>query len=190
MLIQRQQTLLPGCLELQPQVAHDSRGAFVETFNSDAFAALGLPCCWAEQYYSVSKRGVLRGLHFQLPPFEHGKLVYCIAGEVLDVAVDFRKGSPAFGKHVCVLLHADKANMVYLPAGLAHGFYTLSSTATLVYSTTSVYSPQHDSGIRWHSASIKWPEGKPELSQRDRGLIGFDAFESPFTYSKSNEAAR
>ena len=117
-------TEIPGCYEVQPKVFKDKRGAFVKTFHAGDFHSYGLCADWTEQYYSRSKRGVLRGLHFQLPPHDHAKLVYCVAGSVLDVAFDLRIGSPTYGKAVMLELSAKKGNMIYLPKGLAHGFCT------------------------------------------------------------------
>jgi dTDP-4-dehydrorhamnose 3,5-epimerase len=182
MSIRKNSTAIPGCFELQPPVLADSRGAFVKTFREDWFAELGLRTAWVEQYYSVSKRRVLRGLHFQLPPHDHAKLVYCTAGEVMDVAVDLRVGSPSFGQHACVTLSSTLGNMVYLDVGLAHGFYTLSDNATLVYNVTSVYAPRHDCGIRWDSVDVPWPDKHPALSDRDSRLVPFKDFASPFSY--------
>lgn len=176
-------TTIAGCYEIQPRILADARGAFVKTFHAEWFAELGLATHWAEQYYSVSQKGVLRGLHFQTPPHDHAKLVYCIAGEVLDVAVDLRKGSPTYGQHVALTLSATQGNMIYLAPGLAHGFYTLSDSATLVYNVTTVYTPSHDSGIRWDSVGIAWPDGEPRISERDQAFSLLADFVSPFTYS-------
>ena len=182
MSIGRHPTAIPGCIELQPAVLADGRGAFVKTFRQDWFAEAGMRTDWVEQYYSVSEKGVLRGLHFQLPPHDHAKLVYCTAGEVMDVAVDLRVDSPTFGRHVCVTLSAGKGNMLYLESGLAHGFYTLSDSATMLYSVTSVHAPGHDAGIRWDSAGIPWPDGNPRLSERDQALPPLREFASPFRF--------
>ena len=175
-------TDIVGCFELQPRVLTDARGDFVKTFHQDWFQEHGLRTDWVEQYYTKSRKGVLRGLHFQLPPHDHAKLVYCTAGEVMDVALDLRKGSPSFGRHVCLTLRAASGNLMYLASGLAHGFYTLSDSATMVYNVTSVYSPACDSGIRWDSAGIAWPDQAPTLSERDQGFVGLGSFDSPFRF--------
>ncbi|WPL10440.1 dTDP-4-dehydrorhamnose 3,5-epimerase [Thiorhodovibrio litoralis] len=176
------ETMLPDCYELQPRVLSDVRGCFVKTFQQNWFEDLGLSTHWAEQYYSVSQHGVLRGLHFQLPPHDHAKLVYCAAGEVMDVALDLRKGSPTLGQHICLTLNAAKGNMIYLAPGLAHGFFTLSESATLIYNVTSVYVPSHDTGIRWDSFGVPWPEQDPQMSDRDRGFVSLNCFDSPFYF--------
>lgn len=175
-------TTIVGCFELQPRVLTDARGAFVKTFHQGWFQEHGLRTDWVEQYYTTSTKGVLRGLHFQLPPHDHAKLVYCTAGEVMDVALDLRKGSPSFGRHVCLMLRAARGNLMYLPSGLAHGFYTLSDSATVVYNVTSVYSPESDSGVRWDSAGIAWPDQAPALSDRDQGFDSLGSFDSPFRF--------
>ena len=177
------ETTIPGCYELQARQLSDDRGTFVKTYHREWFQSLGLRTDWVEQYYSVSKPGVVRGLHFQLPPHDHAKLVYCISGRVLDVALDLRKGSPTYGEHIRRELSAEKSNMLYLPAGLAHGFSTYGEPATLVYNVTSVYHPASDTGIRWDSAGIKWPHKKPKVSDRDQGFAGFSDFCSPFVFN-------
>src|SRR5258706_12995753 len=139
-------TALPGCLELTAVVRKDARGHFIKTVHAGFFDSHAMRSDFREQYYSVSHRNVLRGLHFQLPPQQHAKLVYCTAGSVLDAVLDLRAGE-TYGRHILVEIGAEKANMIYIPEGCAHGFLTLSDSATLVYNVTSVYSAQHDTGI-------------------------------------------
>lgn len=175
-------TSIPGCTEIRPRIHRDARGRFVKVFHRQAFAAAGLNTEYPEEFYSVSCRGVIRGLHFQLPPMDHIKLVYCVAGEVQDAVLDLRQGSPAYGRYALIELSADVGNMVYIPRGLAHGFCTLSETATLVYKISSVYSPTHDCGVRWNSAGIPWAATEPVLSERDCTHPPFWTFRSPFDY--------
>lgn len=175
-------TAIPGCVELRPRVRKDERGRFVKIFHREAFAAHSLATDYAEEYYSVSRCGVIRGLHFQKPPMDHAKLVYCVAGEVQDVVLDLRKGSPTYGEHAVVELSAAAGNMVYLPPGLAHGFCTRSETATLIYKVTTVHSPDHDCGVLWNSAGIDWAASEPMLSLRDRRHPALATFASPFAY--------
>lgn len=195
MILERIDTAIAGCYELRPRVAADARGSFVKTFHRDTFAGLGLAVDWAEQFYSLSRKNVLRGLHFQTPPHAHAKLVYCPAGEVLDAAVDLRVGSPSHGRHVTLRLSGDAGNMLYLPTGLAHGFLTLSDEALMVYNVTSGYAPAHDTGIRWDSAGIDWPlanlagGGAPLLSPRDAGFAAMADFASPFVFDAEHPAA-
>jgi dTDP-4-dehydrorhamnose 3,5-epimerase len=108
------------------------------------------------------------------------KLVYCISGEALDVVIDLRKNSPTYGEHAKFNLSAEKANMVYIPSGMAHGFLVLSESATLVYNVTSLYAPESDSGIRWDASGIAWPIKQPIVSERDRGFVGLGEFETRF----------
>lgn len=189
MNLNRVETKIPGCYELQARNLSDDRGAFVKTYHRDWFKSLGLCADWAEQYCSVSKPCVVRGLHFQLPPHEHAKLVYCVSGRVLDVALDLRKRSPTYGEHICLELSAVQANMLYLPAGLAHGFSTYDEPAIMVYNVSSVYHAESDTGIHWNSAGIEWPHKRPKLSGRDQNFEQLSTFDSPFTFGNEREAA-
>lgn len=181
-MIELRESRITGCFQLQPKVLHDERGTFVKTFHKDIFSELEIQTAWAEEYYSISRKGVLRGLHFQLPPHDHEKLVYCVAGKVLDVVVDLRVGSPTYGRFETFELSAEKANIIYVPRGLAHGFYTISDTATMIYKVSTVYAPSHDSGILWNSIGIPWPDNNPLVSKRDSEFIPFSAFKSIFKY--------
>ncbi|MDD2719894.1 MAG: dTDP-4-dehydrorhamnose 3,5-epimerase [Gallionella sp.] len=173
---------LAGCFELQPKAFDDNRGRFVKVFHEQAFAEQGLETGFAEEYYSLSHKNVVRGLHFQLPPMDHVKMVYCVSGEVLDVVVDLRVGSPTYGQHALFALSAGKANSVYIPKGMAHGFCVLSEQAIMVYKVSTIYSPAHDAGILWDSAGIPWPLSQAIVSARDQGFPTFDQFVSPFIY--------
>jgi dTDP-4-dehydrorhamnose 3,5-epimerase len=177
-------TNIPGCFEIFPQPMRDERGVFIKTYQENIFAEHGLTTRFTEEFYTSSYKGVLRGLHFQTPPMELVKMVYCVSGRVFDAVVDLRKGSPAYGKYFMCELGAEKANMLYLPAGLAHGFFVLSENAILMYRVTAVHSPAHDSGIRWNSAGIPWPDEHPVLSRRDREFISLSDFKSPFTFKE------
>lgn len=177
------QTGIPGCFELLPKILRDERGSFVKTFHKDIFEKNELKTNFAEEYYTLSHKGVLRGLHFQTPPQDHFKLVYCVHGEVLDAVVDLRKGSPTYALHETFQLSARKANMIYIPPGLAHGFYVVSETAIVAYKVTTVYSPEHDTGLLWNSANIKWSDDNPILSERDRKFIRLEDYKSPFVYT-------
>jgi len=171
-----------GCFEIRPMVIEDERGLFVKTFHEQVFAEHGLETHFAETYFSKSFKGVLRGLHFQVPPHDHAKLIFCLAGSVKDVVVDLRIGSATYGKFASFILDAETANMVYIPRGLAHGFYTISESAIMVYNVTSIYSQQKDTGIHWNSVGIDWPDNNPIVSKRDGQLVPFGEFESPFRF--------
>lgn len=182
-------TAIAGCYEIHPRIFTDSRGSFVKTFHEDIFQQHGLNTHFAEEYYSHSGQNVLRGLHFQLPPQDHVKLVYCTAGEVLDAVVDLRVGSPTYGQFATFSLSAENAIALYIPKGLAHGFYAVSQQATMLYRVSTVYSPEHDAGICWNSVGIPWPSVDPMLSKRDQTFPAFSNFASPFVYSDSAAAA-
>jgi dTDP-4-dehydrorhamnose 3,5-epimerase len=175
-------TTIPGCYELRPQILTDERGQFVKTFSADEFAQAGLDLHFAEEYYTVSRAGVLRGLHFQTPPMEYTKLVYCIAGSVIDAVVDLRIGSPTYCRAATLELSSELGNVLYVPKGLAHGFYVPKGEATLVYNVSAVYSREHDCGILWNSAGICWPTADPITSARDRNFPRLAEFRSPFVY--------
>ncbi len=175
-------TCIPGCLEIRPKIHEDKRGRLIKAFQREAFREMGLCANFSEDFYSVSHRGVVRGLHFQTPPVEHIKLVYCLEGKIQDAALDLRHGSPTFGKHALVQLSAEEGNMLYIPSGLGHGFCTLSENAIVVYKTSTSYSPEHDRGILWNSAGIRWAENNPQLSERDRTQPPLANFQSPFIY--------
>lgn len=173
---------LKDCYEIIPNTLTDNRGIFIKTFHYDSFKYNGLETNFAEQYYSISHQGVLRGLHFQNPPKHHVKLVYCLTGQVIDVVVDLRIGSPTYGQFEMFDLSADKKNMVYIPAGMAHGFYVISESAIVVCNLSTVYSAQHDQGILWNSLDIPWPAPSPILSKKDRELPNFSDLSSQFQY--------
>jgi len=173
---------IPGCFEIILPVFRDQRGLFVKTFHEGLFGAQGLVTTYAEEFYSLSCQGVIRGLHFQCPPRDLTKVVYCLQGEAMDVLVDLRRGSPMYGRHAICELSAATANMVYIPSGIAHGFYARSPEVLMVYKVSAVHSPEHDTGIRWDSLDIPWPDPAPLLSQRDRELVPFVVFDSPFNF--------
>jgi len=163
---------------LTPKVFGDDRGFFFESFNADKFrAATGVDAQFVQDNHSKSQRGVLRGLHYQLPPKAQGKLVRVIQGEVFDVAVDVRRGSPTFGQWVGERLSAENKRQLWIPVGFAHGFVTLSETAEFLYKTTALYSPEHERCIAWDDPqlAIDWQfEGTPLLSGKDREGVPLD----------------
>ena len=163
-------TTIPGVLILEPRVFADDRGSFYESFNERAFeAAVGGPVSFVQDNHSHSRRGVLRGLHFQrVQP--QGKLIRVVHGAVFDVAADIRAGSPTFGRWFGVELSADNRRQLWVPPGLAHGFLTLSETADVLYKTTDYYAPQHEHCVIWNdpTLAVAWPlTGPPILSPRD-----------------------
>ncbi len=175
-----EKTNLDGFYVISLEPHSDVRGKFVKTFNNDIFSNLGLKCNFYESYFSISKKNVLRGLHFQRPPAEHTKLVFLTAGSILDLVVDLRNSSPSYGEYSIVNLDSNDFKMLYIPEGFAHGFYTKSKKATVVYMTTTVHSPDNDSGIKWDSLGIPWPTNNPIISDKDKDLVTFEKFKSPF----------
>ena len=163
------ETELPGVLIVEPKVFPDARGFFVETYNKERYVAGGIAADFVQDNLSFSSRGVLRGLHYQ-NPHAQGKLVYVLQGEVWDVAVDIRPGSPQFGRWTAVTLSSDNKRQFYIPPGFAHGFCVLSDTALFTYKCTDTYHPECDGGIRWDDPDIgiAWPIGEPLLSEKDR----------------------
>lgn len=161
-------TALPEVLVIDPDVFGDARGFFMETWNEAKYRELGIPGLFVQDNISLSARGVLRGLHFQ-HPHGQGKLVYVLQGEVFDVAVDVRYGSPTFGKWAATTLSADNKRQVYVPPGFAHGFCVLSENALFAYKCTDFYSPQCEGAVRWDDADIgiPWPLADVSLSRKD-----------------------
>jgi len=183
-------TGITDCFQVQPRIFEDERGRFVKVFHNEAFSELGLETNFVEEYYSCSRFGVVRGLHFQSPPVDHAKIIYCVEGEVFDVVLDIRIGSPTYGENFKCTLSAHLGNYIYVPKGLAHGFCVTSEKATLVYKVSSIHFPQHDNGILWNSADINWPKNKHILSDRDLSLPRLKDFVSPFFYKPKSVSKR
>ncbi|EIL91807.1 dTDP-4-dehydrorhamnose 3,5-epimerase [Rhodanobacter fulvus Jip2] len=163
------ETALPGALVLEPQVFGDARGFFYESYNEAKYRDAGIDRRFVQSNVSRSAKGVLRGLHYQWPN-PQGKLVSVLEGEVYDVAVDIRQGSPTFGQSVGVMLTAENHRHFWVPEGFAHGFCVLSDFATFSYQCTALYDAKTDAGIRWNDAAlgIDWPVSDPLLSDKDR----------------------
>ncbi len=157
----------------------DNRGSFNKTFSFDEFRSFGINFIPKEIYYSISKKNVIRGMHFQTPPAEHSKLVSVINGKVLDVVLDLRKNSGTYGKAISVILKANE-NSIFIPIGCAHGFKSLENNSFVLYCQTSCYSKENDSGILWNSFGFDWEIENPILSERDLSFIDFNKFISPF----------
>jgi dTDP-4-dehydrorhamnose 3,5-epimerase/CDP-3, 6-dideoxy-D-glycero-D-glycero-4-hexulose-5-epimerase len=157
---------IKGVYLVENFVAQDRRGTFVKTIHKDKLQEIGFTDEFRESYYSLSVKNVIRGMHFQRPPHDHEKLVYVTAGKILDVILDLRTSSSTYGKSIAVEL-SEFSYSVYIPKGCAHGFLTLSDTATVVYNVTTVYNKEADDGIRWNSFGFDWPVTGPVLSDRD-----------------------
>lgn len=171
---------LSGCFLLQPRVFQDARGRFVKPLVVSELQAHGLRTDFVEQYHSTSAPGVVRGMHFQTPPHEHAKLVYCASGAVADVLLDLRRQSPTYGQAIELLLTAESGQALYLAAGIAHGFVAIEEPALMIYNVTSEYAPAHDSGVLWNSFAFDWGVAAPVMSERDRGFPTLADFVSPF----------
>jgi len=176
------ETGLDGLYLIEPSVYKDKRGYFFEAWNHETFLKHGLDMEFLQDNQSLSSTNVLRGLHFQVPPFEQGKLVRVISGSVLDVVVDLRKSQPTFGKHFKCVLDTHKKNMLWIPPGFAHGFLTLESNTVFFYKCSQVYSKDYDRVILWNDPEldIDWGINDPIVSEKDKNAPGFSQFASPF----------
>lgn len=178
-------TKIEGIIIIEPRVFEDERGYFLESYNEKEFEKAIGKVSFVQDNESKSSKGVLRGLHFQKPPYSQAKLVRCIEGEVLDVAVDIRDGSKTFGQHVAVELSGENKKQVFIPRGFAHGFLVLSESATFAYKVDNSYAPEYDAGIRWDDSmlNIQWGVNENEVmvSEKDAEFPFFLEFETPFT---------
>lgn len=177
-------TPIEGLVIIEPIVLVDDRGYFLESYNKKKFEeAIGM-ISFGKENESKSSKGVLRGLHFQKPPYAQAKLVRCIEGKVLDVAVDIREGSDTYGEHVSVELSGENKRQIFIPRGFAHGFLVLSNSAIVAYKVDNSYAPAYDAGIRWDDSklNIQWGMSESEvlLSEKDAKLPFFLKFETPF----------
>ncbi|MCW1888157.1 MAG: dTDP-4-dehydrorhamnose 3,5-epimerase [Candidatus Moranbacteria bacterium] len=181
------ETKIPGLLIIEPKVFGDERGFFVETYNEPRYKEMGISGDFVQDNLSKSKKGVLRGLHYQAPPFDQGKLVTVLSGAVLDVAVDIRFGSPTFGQYVAVELTAENKKQFWIPAGFAHGFVTLEDDTVFAYKCTNVYSPEHDRGVKYDDPAIgiEWPEvGELTISEKDQNQPMLKDITEEFIYAE------
>ncbi len=177
------QTPLRDVIEIHPNVFKDERGHFFENFKKKIFEDYGINANFVQDNQSLSKRGVLRGLHFQKPPFAQAKLVYVVKGKVLDVAVDIRKNSPDFGKYYSTIIDDKNKKILFIPEGFAHGFLTLKNNTIFCYKCSNYYNKESDSGILWNdpALNINWQLSKysieqPFLSEKDSGLMTFKEY--------------
>lgn len=182
-------TAIEGLVIIEPRVFRDARGYFFESFSQREFDEKVRPIRFVQDNESMSTYGVIRGLHFQSPPYTQSKLVRCVKGRVLDVAVDIRKGSPTYGQHVAVELSGENHRQVFIPRGFAHGFAVLSDTAIFQYKCDNFYAPEADTGINLKDSTlgIDWrlPLDAAILSEKDLGHVCLKDFDSPFDFSAS-----
>ena len=171
--------LLPGCFLVSPNFFADQRGGFVKTYHKDEFTDLGINFSAHEEFYSISHKDVVRGMHFQNPPDDQVKLVFCVHGKITDVLLDLRNGD-GYGKHASVELSGENHCMVLIPRGIAHGFFSHADNTIVMYKVSTMHEPKSDCGIKWDSFGYNWPAQTSIISTRDLGLINFDSFKSPF----------
>lgn len=175
-------TSIEGLLIIKPDVFKDERGYFFESYNKERFLKHGLDMTFVQDNESKSGKGVLRGLHFQKPPYAQGKLVRVVKGSVLDVAVDIREGSPTYGKWKATVLSEENKEMFWIPEGFAHGFVTLEENTVFTYKCTNVYNKESEGSLRWNDPDINidWNIDNPILSEKDKISPLFKEFETPF----------
>ncbi|MEI7977912.1 MAG: dTDP-4-dehydrorhamnose 3,5-epimerase [Bacteroidota bacterium] len=180
--MQIQTTPIEGLLIIQPQIFEDPRGYFYESYNKQKFSEAGIDFEFIQDNQSLSQKGIIRGLHFQAPPFEQGKLVRVIQGAVNDVVVDIRKNSKTFGQHFSINLTAENRTMFFIPPGFAHGFETLEDDTIFLYKCTNVYNKESEGGLLWNDPflNISWQNNDPLISDKDKILPTFENLISPF----------
>jgi dTDP-4-dehydrorhamnose 3,5-epimerase len=173
-------TSIEGLFVIDLFHAEDNRGGFVKTFHKKAFVDAGLDINFEESFYSINNKGVIRGMHFQTPPFDHHKLVYCTSGRLVDVILDLRKDSPTYGNHAAIELSPDSYRAIYMPKGMAHGFESLEDNTQMTYLTSTMHEPAHDTGVRFDSFGRNWETKNPIINERDLSWPAFEDFSSPF----------
>lgn len=179
-------TKIDGIFIIEPNVYSDSRGYFYESFNTKKFEDNIKRINFVQDNISKSAKGVIRGLHFQKPPFQQAKLVRCIKGVVMDVALDIRVGSPTYGMHLAIKLSAENKRQLFIPRGFAHGFSVLSESAVFAYKVDNYYAPKYDFGIRYddRDLNINWglSNNEIQISEKDKDLLFFNDLKSPFKF--------
>ncbi len=170
---------IQGVFEVELTSFADERGALIKPFHKETFQERGLESDFKENFFTINKKGVLRGMHFQLPPHDQAKLVYVVSGEILDVLLDLRKNSPTYGKHIKLQLSKENNKAIYIPKGIAHGYYCVTE-ATVVYLTSTVFNGEFDDGISYHSFGCDWPKDDFILSEKDKNLVDFKNYSSLF----------
>jgi dTDP-4-dehydrorhamnose 3,5-epimerase len=174
---------MPGVQVMEPLVVPDIRGRFVKIYHQKSFKDFGLEYQFKESFYTVSKKNVIRGMHYQLPPRDSIKTIFVTKGAILDVVLDIRKGSPTFGNHLFFELSEKNHRMIYIPAGCAHGFLSMLNDSCVMYSHTEMYDKECEKGIHFDSFGMNWGVNQPIVSDRDSNFILFKNFESPFCFN-------
>lgn len=174
-------TELSGVFVLHPKMHADDRGLFIKTMQAALFAQKELRTDFKESYVSTSHKNVLRGMHFQIPPADGSKLIVCLSGAIQDALLDLRKSSSTYGQHILIPMNGEHISMVYIPAGIAHGFWVEQGPSTMLYYQCAEYAPAQDKGIAWDKCGIDWShKGDPILSSRDSAFPALADFVSPF----------
>ena len=175
-------TPIEGLKILEPKNFQDKRGRFIKIFNDEFFKENGLLLNIKESYYSISHKDVIRGMHFQTPPYDHVKVVYVPHGKIIDVVLDIRKNSPTYGEFFSVELSSKNGKMLIIPSGLAHGFKSLEDNTNVTYMQTTCYAPNNDGGIIYNSFGFDWQCDNPKLSDRDTSFKTLYDFKTPFIF--------
>jgi len=178
------ETDISGLKIFEPRVFEDTRGKFIKTFTNDFFKVNGVDIDINETYYSISHKDVIRGMHFQTPPYEHIKLVYVPYGSIVDVVLDIRKNSRTYGQYFNIELSASNGKVLIIPKGFAHGFKSLEDNTNVTYMQTTCYAPNNDVGIRYDSFGFDWECENPKLSDRDKEFPRLDEFKTPFEFGE------
>lgn len=173
-------TKIDGIYIIKNRVITDKRGIFYKTYNKDIFKENNLCTKFRESYYSISKKNVIRGMHFQMPPFDHEKLVYVPKGRIIDVVLDMRKRSKTFSEYINVELSEANRLSIYIPRGCAHGFKSVEDNTITVYNVATGYNSDYDTGIRWDSFGMDWQVENPIISDRDNSFRCFSEYNNPF----------
>jgi len=177
----------PGCMVVSAPVVRDQRGFFTKPFSHKEYSELPVDFHIKELFWSLSRPGTLRGMHFQMPPHSHWKLVWCALGDIVDVLLDLRIGSPTFMATTGFHLAGDSGRAILIPPGVAHGFYVPDSDSIVFYAVSSAYSREHDKGVLWCSIGYDWPASDPIVSERDNGLPPLDTFNTPFLFKANGD---
>jgi len=175
---------LAGAMLITLPASADNRGSFVKPFHESSMRKAGINFTLRESYFSLSHKDVIRGMHFQLPPHHHSKIVFCPQGAIMDVIVDLRKESPTYGQHYAHELSADNHKAYYIPEGFAHGFKALTDNAMTYYLVSSEYNQQNDTGLLYNSIGYNWGVQEPIISARDLSFATLQAFDSPFVMTQ------
>lgn len=175
-------TKIPGVFVIQMFNMADNRGTFVKPYHQPTMKEWGLQDQFNESFYSINQKGVVRGMHFQTPPHDHAKLIYCSQGKLIDVILDIRIGSPTYGKYETIELNDKNFQAVYLPVGVAHGFCVLENNTCMVYLTSTVHHAPSDAGVLWNSFGYDWPVENAINSERDKSFPPLSQLKSPFIF--------